>query len=172
MLPKPKNIEIENKEGSYILVCRNVSLIRSLIVLILMGLYWLLNVWLWKQFTFNTLGLFFGLSVVFTVYVNLINALGKSTIEVGEDKILAHKIQFPFPTRKIIETKEIEEILCEYSNWLNSYSVKAKLKSGKKIKLFETTDRNNAQFLLTALDFSVKQFQLNEGNKKVLSLNK
>lgn len=139
--------------------------------MLFIGLLWTLNVWVWKQFSnINIYSMLMILSALFNMYILLVGAFGKTIVEIGHDKIASHKIQYPFPTKKVLETKDIEEILCEPSKWSDGYCVKARLKSGKKVKLFEAADRNNAQFILTALDFSVRQFQLNEGSKKASSL--
>lgn len=114
MLPEPKNIEIENRDGSRVFVCRNATKKKSFIVLPFIGLYWLVQVWLWGKFTsidFYLLPL--GLSALYTVYLFFILAFGKTTFEISKDEIFIHKIQFPFPTKKTIKTKNIEEIVCE-----------------------------------------------------------
>lgn len=168
MLPKPKNIEFENKGDSYVLICRNMGKKVGLFFLLLMGLFWLITVSSLKRLDYDFI--FFLLSLISLLYAFriLFIALGKSTIEVSAEKILIKRIQFPFPTNKVIETKDIEEIICETSDWLSNKSyIKAKLINGEKIKLFETTNRDDAQFLLTALDSSVKQSQMIPKEKKV-----
>lgn len=168
MLPKPKNIEFENNGDSYVLICRNMGRKVSLFVLLLMGLFWLITVGSLKRLNYDFI--FFLLSLISLLYAFriLFIAFGKSTIKVSAEKILVKRIQFPFPTKRVIETKDIEEIVCETSDWFGNKSyIKAKLKNGEKIKLFETANRDDAQFLLTALDSSVKQSQMLPMEKKV-----
>lgn len=157
MLPQPKNIEFEKREDSYVLVCRNMNKLKGFVNLLVIGLIWFSSIQSLKGQDYNSRQLFSSIGALFCSYILFFITFGKSIIEVSKERISLHKIQFPFPTKKVIETKDIEEILCEKSNWVGSYNVKAKLKSGKKIKLFETSNRDDAQFLLTALDSSVKQ---------------
>jgi len=169
MLAQPKNVEIETTKERHTFVCRNMDKKKGLIMWLVIGFFWFCLTQLLMPLTFDILKITLLLSNLAPLYFCLFLIFGKTTIEIGADKISVHKMQIPFPTKKVFALKDVKEIFFDTNLMKDGLDINAELKSGKKIKLFSTNKWDDANILTQMLCFSVEKFHP-ENKSKVTSL--